>query len=157
MSRSVSIPTLQTLLPSSERNPAHPNGDTSTANPIPLMKPLRALRQTCFVHNGRWLKGVVFLLTTKSEWADHALESIELTENDQEIKQEPKSFAVSVSKVYASVVCIVKRLSSWIKLLKFIALCLHCQRDFEQERESLARMFAEMLVPSAWSQCLVKT
>ena len=110
-----------------------------------------------FVHNGRWLKGLVFLLTTKSEWADHVLESIELTENDPEIKQEPKSFAVSVSRVYASVVCIVKRLSSWIKLLKFIALCLHCQRDFEQERESLARMFTEMLVPSAWSQCLVKT
>ena len=62
---------------------------------------------------------------------DHVLESLELTENDPEIKQEPKSFAVSVSKVYASVVCIVKRLSSWIKLLKFIALCLHCQIDFE--------------------------
>ena len=88
-----------------------------------------------FVHNGCWLKGLVFLLTTKSEWADHVLESIELTESDPEIKQEPKSFAVSVSKVYASVVCIMKRLSSWIKLLKFIALCLHCQRFRTRKRE----------------------
>ena len=87
-----------------------------------------------FVHNGRWLKGLVFLLTTKSEWADHVLENIELTENDPEIKQEPKSFAVSVSKVYASVVCIVKRFSSRIKLLKFIALCLHCQRGFRTRK-----------------------
>ena len=87
-----------------------------------------------FVHNGPWLKGVVFLLTIKSEWADHVLESIGLTENDPEIKQEPKSFAVSVSKVYASVVCIVKRFSSRIKLLKFIALCLHCQRGFRTRK-----------------------
>ena len=74
-----------------------------------------------FVHNGCWLKGLVFLLTTKSEWADHVLESIELTESDPEIKQEPKSFAVSVSKVYASVVCIMKR--------------LHCQRFRTRKRE----------------------
>ena len=116
------------MLPSSERNPARPNADTWTANPIPLMKPRGALR--VFVRNGCWLKGLIFLLTTKSEWADHVQESTELTENDPEIKQEPKSCALSVSEVYASVVRIVKRFSSWIKLLKFIALCPRCQRRF---------------------------
>ena len=83
-----------------------------------------------FVRNGRWLRGPVFLLTTESEWSDHVQESAELTENDPEIRKEPKSFAVSVSEVYASVVCIVKRFSSWMKLLKFIAMCLRCQRRF---------------------------
>ena len=77
-----------------------------------------------------WIKGSVFLTTSESEWANHVQESAELTENDREIKQEPKSFAVSVSEVYASVVRIVKRFSSWIKLLKFIALCLRRQRRF---------------------------
>ena len=130
MSRSVSISTLQTALPSSERNPARPNGDTSTANPILLMKPCGVLTADVFVHNGRWLKGPVFLLTTECEWSDHVQESTELTENDPEIKQEPKSFAVSVSEVLASVARIVKRFSSWIKLLKIIALCLRYQRIF---------------------------
>ena len=83
-----------------------------------------------FVCNGRWLKGPLFLLTTESEWADHVQESTELTENDPEIKKEPKSFAVSVSEVYASLVRIVKRFSSWMNLLKFIAMCRRCQRRF---------------------------
>ena len=85
-----------------------------------------------FVRNGRWLKGPVFLVTTESEWADHVRESTELTKNDPEIKpEEPKSFAVSVNEVYASVVHIVKRFSSWMKLLKLIALCLRYQRRFQ--------------------------
>ena len=61
---------------------------------------------------------------------DHVQERAELTENDPEIKKEPKSFAVSVSEVYASIVRIVKRFSSWMNLLKFIAMCLRCQRRF---------------------------
>ena len=94
------------------------------------MKPRRALRADVFVRNGRWLKGPVFLLTTETEWADHFQERAELTENDPEIKKEPKSFAVSVSEVYASIVRIVKRFSSWMNLLKFIAVCVRCQRRF---------------------------
>ncbi|XP_073237647.1 uncharacterized protein [Porites lutea] len=90
----------------------------------------RGVTADVFVQNGRWLKGPVFLLTTESEWADHVQERAELTENDPEIKKEPKSFAVSVSEVYASVVRIVKRFSSWMNLLKFIAMCLRCQRRF---------------------------
>ena len=90
----------------------------------------RGVTADVFVRNGRWLKGPVFLLTTESEWADHVQESAELTENDPEIKKEPKSFAVSVSEVYASVVRIVKRFSSWMNLLKFIAVCVRCQRRF---------------------------
>ena len=62
----------------------------------------RGVTADVFVRNGRWLKGPVFLLTTKSEWADHVQESAEITENDPEIKQEPKSFAISVSEVYVS-------------------------------------------------------
>ena len=90
----------------------------------------RGVTADVFVRNGRWFKGPVFLLTTESEWADHVQESAELTENDPEIKKEPKSFAVPVSKLYASVVRIVKRFSSSMNLLKFIAMCLHCQRRF---------------------------
>ena len=90
----------------------------------------RGVTADVFVRNGRWLKGLDFLLTTESEWADHVQESAELTENDPEIKKEPKSFTVSVSKVYASIARIVKRFSSWMKLLKFIAMCLRCQRRF---------------------------
>ena len=90
----------------------------------------RGVTADVFVQNGRWLKGPVFLLTTESEWADHVQERAELTENDPEIKKEPKSFAVSVSEVYASVVRIVKRFSSWMNLLKFIAMCLRYQRRF---------------------------
>ena len=90
----------------------------------------RGVTADVFVRNGRWLKGPVFLLTTETEWVDHVQERAELTENDPEIKKEPKSFAVSVSEVYASVVRIVKRFSSWMNLLKFIAVCVHCQRRF---------------------------
>ena len=53
----------------------------------------RGVTADVFVYDGRWLKGPVFLLTTECEWADHVQESAELTENDPEIKQEPKSFA----------------------------------------------------------------
>ena len=67
---------------------------------------------------------------TESEWADHVQESAELTENDPEIKKEPKSFAVSVSEVYASEFRIVKHFSSWMNLLKLIAMCLRYQRRF---------------------------
>ena len=85
-----------------------------------------------FVRNGRWLKGPVFLFTTESEWADHVRESTALTKNDPEIKpEEPKSFAVSVSEVFASGVRMEKRFSSWMKLLKLIALCLRYQRRFQ--------------------------
>ena len=80
----------------------------------------RGVTADVFVRNGRWLKGPVFLLTTESEWADHVQERAELTENDPEIKKEPKSFAVSVSEVYASVVRIVKRFSSWMNLLQCV-------------------------------------
>ena len=83
-----------------------------------------------FFRNGRWLKGPVFLLTTESEWADHVQERAELTENDPEIKKDPKSFAVSVSEVYANVFRIVKRFSSWMNLLKLIAMCLRYQKRF---------------------------
>ena len=77
-----------------------------------------------------------------------------LTENNPEIKQEPKSFAVLVSKVYASVVLIVKRFSSWIKLLKFIALWLRCQSRFRRRKRQPGLNVHEMLALSAWSQCL---
>ena len=68
----------------------------------------RGVTADVFVLNGRWLKGPVFLLTTESEWVDHVQESAELTENDPEIKQKPKSFSLSVTEVYASVVRFVK-------------------------------------------------
>ena len=72
----------------------------------------RGVTADVFVHDGRWLKGPVFLLTTECEWAHHVQESAKLTENDPEIKQEPKSFAVCVCEVLASIARIVKRFSS---------------------------------------------
>ncbi|XP_066023399.1 uncharacterized protein [Pocillopora verrucosa] len=46
----------------------------------------------------------------------------------------PKSFVVHVSKD-SSIVSIIQRFSSWFKLLKFIALCLRCQRRFVMRRK----------------------
>ena len=46
----------------------------------------------------------------------------------------PKSFVVHVSKD-SSIVSIIQQFSSWFKLLKFIALCLRCQRRFVMRRK----------------------
>ena len=46
----------------------------------------------------------------------------------------PKSFVVHVSKD-SSIVSIIQQFSSWFKLLKFIALCLRCQRRFVMRKK----------------------
>lgn len=48
------------------------------------------------------------------------------------MKRESKSFAVDVrpSEVQSNVISLVQRFSSWLKLLKFIAVCLRCHRRF---------------------------
>ena len=38
------------------------------------------------------------------------------------------------SKIQSNVISLVQRFSSWLKLLKFIALCLRCQRRFITRR-----------------------
>ena len=62
--------------------------------------------------------------------------STELSGNDPEVKRESKSFVVDVhpSKIQSNVIALVQRFSSWLKLLKFIALCLRCQRRFITRR-----------------------
>ena len=46
----------------------------------------------------------------------------------------PKSFVVHVSKD-SSIVSIIQQFSSWFRLLKFIVLCLRCQRRFVMRRK----------------------
>ena len=80
------------------------------------------------------IKGPAFLLKQKSEWERSPLCGVELEEDDPEVKREPKSFVVHASKD-SSIVSIIQRFSSWFKLLKFIALCLRCQRRFVMRRK----------------------
>ena len=89
------------------------------------------------VQNDRWIKGPAFLSRPESNWMAHPRNTEELSEDDPEVKRKSSSFAVQVSEAYASLVSIVERFSSWFRLLKFIALCLRCQRRFlKRKREA---------------------
>ena len=90
----------------------------------------RGVTAECFVQNDRWIKGPAFLSRPESDWMAHPRNTEELSEDDPEVKRESSSFAVQVSEAYASLASIVERFSSWFRLLKFIALCLRCQRRF---------------------------
>ena len=90
----------------------------------------RGVTADYFIQNDRWIKGPDFLLKPESEWEVCPLPSTELANDDPEVKREPKSFAVHISKKYSTFVIMVQRFSSWIRLLKFIALCLRCQTRF---------------------------
>lgn len=94
----------------------------------------RGVTAESFTKNDRWIKGPAFLLKHKSEWERSPLGGVELEEDDPEVKREPKSFVVHASKD-SSIVSIIQRFSSWFKLLKFIALCLRCQRRFVMRRK----------------------
>ena len=90
-----------------------------------------------FIRNERWIKGPAFLLRAESEWAICSKGSTELSDEDPEVKRESSSFAVQINEAYASFVFIVERFSSWFKLLRFIALCLRCQRRFVAKKKEL--------------------
>ena len=96
----------------------------------------RGTSADAFVRNDRWIKGPDFFLKPPSEWASLPQHSTELSGDDPEVKRESKSFVVSVhpSKIQSNVISLVQRFSSWLKLLKFIALCLRCQRRFITRR-----------------------
>ena len=60
-----------------------------------------------------------------------------LADDDPEVKREPKVFVVRVRERCSGFVATVQRLSSWFKLVKFIAICLRCQARFiTRKRES---------------------
>ena len=87
-----------------------------------------------FIRNDRWIKGPAFLFRPESEWAIPSEAITELSDDDPEVKRKPSSFSVKVCEAYTSFVFIVERFSSWLKLLKFIALCLRCQKRFVMRR-----------------------
>ena len=92
----------------------------------------RGISADAFIQNGRWIKGPDFLLKPPSEWINLPKHSTELSGDDPEVKQESKSFAVDVrpNEVQSNIISLVQQFSSWLKLLKFIAVCLQCQRRF---------------------------
>ena len=92
----------------------------------------RGTSTDAFILNDRWIKGPDFLLKPPSEWINLPKHSTELSGDDLEVKRESKSFVVDVrpSEVQSNVISLVQRFSSWLKLLKFIAVCLRCQRRF---------------------------
>ena len=97
----------------------------------------RAVSAESFIQNDRWIKGPAFLLKPQSEWIKCPQYSVELADDDPEVKREPKSFVVHVSEAYSSFVFMVERFSSWFTLLNFIALCLRCQKRFlRRKREA---------------------
>ena len=94
----------------------------------------RGVSAESFIQNNRWIKGPAFLLKPQSEWVKCPPYSVELADDDPEVKREPKSFVVHVSEAYTSFVFIVERFSSWFTLLKFITLCLRCQKRFVRRK-----------------------
>ena len=96
----------------------------------------RGVSAESFIQEDRWIKGPAFLTRPESEWVIHPLCTEELSDADPEIKRESLSFALQVSNACTSFSFIVERFSSWYKLLKFIALCLRCQRRFVEKRNS---------------------
>ncbi|KAK2550407.1 hypothetical protein P5673_028926 [Acropora cervicornis] len=64
------------------------------------------------------------------------VQSQELSDSDPQVKRESLSLALHVSNAYTSFSFIVERFSSWYRQLKFIALCLPCQRRFVEKRNS---------------------
>ena len=101
-----------------------------------------------FIKNDRWIKGPAFLLKQESEWEKLPQFSAELEEDDPDVKREPKSFVVNVSKAYSSFISIVQRFSSWFKLLKFIALCLRCQMRFVTRKRGTRENVVNSAEPS---------
>ena len=95
----------------------------------------RGVSLESFIQDDRWIKGPAFLTRPESEWIIHPPCTEELSDADHEVKRESRSFAFQVSNAFTSFSFIVERFSSWYKLLKFIALCLRCQR-FVEKRNS---------------------
>ena len=102
----------------------------SKSNPVDDAS--RGTSADAFILNDRWIKGPDFLLKPPSEWIKLPKHNTELSGDDPEVKRESKSFVVDVrpSEVQSNVISLVQRFSSWLKLLKFIAVCLRCQRRF---------------------------
>ena len=92
----------------------------------------RGTSADAFILNDRWIKGPDFLLKPPAEWINLPKHSTELSGDDPEVKRESKSFVVDMRprEIQSNVMSLVQRFSSWLKLLKFIAVCLRCQRRF---------------------------
>ena len=82
--------------------------------------------------NDRRIKGPDFLPKPPSKWINLPKHSTELSADDPEVKLESKSLKVNVrlSEIQSNVISLVQRFSSWLKLLKLIAVCLRCQVRF---------------------------
>jgi len=95
----------------------------------------------CINSNHRWIKGPDFLLKPPSEWVNIPKHSTELSGDDPEVKRESKSFVVGAcpSEIHSDVISMVHRFSSWLKLLKFIALSLVPKKIYYQGKKIYAR------------------
>ena len=90
----------------------------------------RGVSAESFIQDDRWIKGPAFLTRPESEWIIHPPCTEELSDADPKVKRESHSFALQVTNACTSFSFIIEHFASWYKLLKFIALCLRCQRRF---------------------------
>lgn len=96
----------------------------------------RRVSAESFIQDDQRIKGQAFLTRPESEWIIHPPCTEELSDSDPQVKRESLSLALHVSNAYTSFSFIVERFSSWYRQLKFIALCLRCQRRFVEKRNS---------------------
>ena len=96
----------------------------------------RRVSAESFIQDDQRIKGQAFLTRPESEWIIHPPCTEELSDSDPQVKCESLSLALHVSNAYTSFSFIVERFSSWYRQLKFIALCLRCQRRFVEKRNS---------------------
>ena len=97
-----------------------------------------------FILNDRWIKGPDFLPKPSAEWINLPKHSAELSGDDPQVNRVSKSFVVDVRprEIQSNVISLVQRFSSWLKLLKFIEVCLRCQRRFiTRKRKSVQDNF----------------
>ena len=139
-----------TISPLSEKIPLQWRYIDTKSNPADDAS--RGVTAESFVQNDSWIKGPAFLSTPESDWMAHPRNTEELSEDDLEVKCESSSFAVQVSEGYVSLVSIIERFSSWLRLLKFIALCLRCQRRF-LKRKGEARQDSYGFLESPSANC----